>query len=73
MYLRHYDNTYKDYTYNDFTYNINKSEITYMFLFTVICKVICKYKQLLVMSPALSVKCIVIISKVIISFMTVLF
>jgi len=35
--LQHYDNTY-----NDCTYNINKCDITYMFLFTVIGKVIYK-------------------------------
>jgi hypothetical protein len=39
---RHYDNTYKDFTYYDFTYNINKCDITYVHLFTVITKVIYK-------------------------------
>jgi hypothetical protein len=32
--------TYYDLTYNDFTYNINKRDITYMFLFTVISNAI---------------------------------
>ncbi len=56
MELRHYDNTYKDFTYYDFTYNSftyydftynnNKCDITYMFLFTVLSKVIHKYNPL---------------------------
>ncbi len=36
----HQDNTYKDPTYNDFTYNINKCDLTNMFLFSDISKVI---------------------------------
>jgi hypothetical protein len=35
-----------DYTYKDFTYNINKCDITYLLLFTVISKVIYKKNQL---------------------------
>jgi len=42
----HYGNTYKDFNYDDFTYNTNKCDITYMFLFTVISKVIYKLNQL---------------------------
>ncbi len=34
-----YYNTYTDFTYNDFTYDMNKCEITYMFLFTLINQV----------------------------------
>ncbi len=49
---RHYDNTYKDFNQNDntfkdftqkqndFTYNVNKFDMSYMFLFAVISKVI---------------------------------
>jgi hypothetical protein len=36
----HYDNTYKGFTCNNFTYNINKFDITFVFLFTVISNVI---------------------------------
>jgi hypothetical protein len=36
---QHYDNTCKDFSYNDFTCNIEQY-ITYMFLITVISKVI---------------------------------
>ncbi len=35
-----------DITYNDITYNINKCNITYIFLFTVISTVIDKQNQL---------------------------
>ncbi len=35
---RHYDNTYKDSTDNDFAYNMNKCDIKYMLLSTVIGK-----------------------------------
>ncbi len=38
--------TYKDFTYNDFTLKINKFDITYIFLFTVIAKVIYRINQL---------------------------
>jgi hypothetical protein len=38
--IRHYDNTYNDFTYFDFPYNINKFDITYMFLYTVMSKFI---------------------------------
>ncbi len=34
--LSYKDFSYKDFSYKDFTYNINKCDITYMFLFTVI-------------------------------------
>ncbi len=37
---RHYDNSHNDFTYNKFTYNITKRNITYMFLFTIINKII---------------------------------
>ncbi len=36
------DFTYEDYTYYDFTDNINNRDITYIFLFTVIGKVVYK-------------------------------
>jgi hypothetical protein len=39
---RHYDYADKDLTYYDFTYSINKCDIAYVHLFTVITKVIYK-------------------------------
>ena len=36
------DYTYNDFTYNDLTYNINKCDLTYVFLLTVISKLIYK-------------------------------
>ena len=42
VFSRQHGNTCKDLFYNDFTYNINRCDMTYMFLFTVISKVIYK-------------------------------
>ncbi len=38
----HYNNTYKAFTYNDFSYNLNRFDIKYIILFTIIKKVIYK-------------------------------
>jgi hypothetical protein len=54
-----YNNTFEDFTYNALTYDINNFDITYMFLSTVISKVIYKKNQLLVMSLVHSVISIV--------------
>jgi hypothetical protein len=40
-----YNNTFEDFTYKALTYDINNFDITYMFLSTVISKVIYKKNQ----------------------------
>jgi hypothetical protein len=47
MLCGHYDNTLKYFTYDNYTCNNNKCDITYMFLFTVVSKVIDKLKSII--------------------------